>query len=339
MLAVTLLYALGKYTPVFWAMYEVLPGVSLYRRPADATFPFGLMLAVCGGYLVHRWLMARCRRRPLAAHRRRSPSPSRSLPVPSALAVASERGARRSLPLLIGVVVVACAIGALRLAYRLAATNALAAAAVLALFSTADLAWNNRPNESTGLPPSFYDALRPDTTNETVALLKQKLAATAAPDRRDRVELIGIGYHWPNLALVHGFDHLFGHNPLRLADFARATNVRGYCRGAGPAPVLAAASLVQFRPRKPVRRALHRYRRSDRGDRQAPQARRPAADRANQGRLRLRKSACAAARLLVGDWRLANFADVLRTGQWPDADPRRTVLLERAPRPRSRRRR
>ncbi len=37
--------------------------------------------------------------------------------------------------------------------------------------------------------------------------------------------------------------------------------------------------------------------------------------------------------MLVGDWRLANFADLLRTGQWPDADPRRTVLLERAPRP------
>src|SRR5690606_25048214 len=49
------------------------------------------------------------------------------------------------------------------------------------------------------------------------------LAADAAPDRRDRVELIGIGYHWPNIGLVHDFDHLFGHNPLRLANFERAT--------------------------------------------------------------------------------------------------------------------
>ena len=37
--------------------------------------------------------------------------------------------------------------------------------------------------------------------------------------------------------------------------------------------------------------------------------------------------------MLVGDWRLANFGDMLRTGQWPDVDPSRTVLLERAPRP------
>ena len=207
-------------------MYEVLPGVSLYRRPADATFPFGLMLAICGGYLVHRWLMASV---PPPAHWQRiveivvADSAGRGLWSSLAIAIGTWREA--ILPILIGIVVVACAIGALRLAYRLAATNALAAAAVLALFSTADLAWNNGPNESTGLPPSFYDALRPDTTNETVALLKQKLAAAAAPDRRDRVELIGIGYHWPNLALVHGFDHLFGHNPLRLADFARATKV------------------------------------------------------------------------------------------------------------------
>ena len=51
-----LLYALGWYTPAFHAMYELLPGVSLFRRPADAAFPLGALIAVLGGYLVHRWL-------------------------------------------------------------------------------------------------------------------------------------------------------------------------------------------------------------------------------------------------------------------------------------------
>ena len=50
-------------------------------------------------------------------------------------------------------------------------------------------------------------------------------AAAAAPDRRDRVELIGIRYHWPNLGLAQGFDHVFGHNPLRLRWFYDATHV------------------------------------------------------------------------------------------------------------------
>ena len=56
-------------------------------------------------------------------------------------------------------------------------------------------------------------------------LLKARIAATAAPDRRDRIEAIGIGYHWPNLSLAQDFDHVFGHNPLRLRWFKEATQV------------------------------------------------------------------------------------------------------------------
>src|SRR5262249_21281532 len=51
-----LLYALGRYTPAFHLMYDVLPGGPLYRRPADATFVLGGLLAMLTGYLVHRWL-------------------------------------------------------------------------------------------------------------------------------------------------------------------------------------------------------------------------------------------------------------------------------------------
>ena len=82
-----------------------------------------------------------------------------------------------------------------------------------------------RRTESTALPPDGFEALRANTGDETVRLFKTRLAATAAPDRRDRVELIGIAYHWPNLGLAQGFDHVFGHNPLRLRSFKQATGV------------------------------------------------------------------------------------------------------------------
>ena len=52
----TAFYAFGWYTPVFRGMYELLPGVKLFRRPADATFVFGALIAVMVGYCVHRWL-------------------------------------------------------------------------------------------------------------------------------------------------------------------------------------------------------------------------------------------------------------------------------------------
>jgi hypothetical protein len=35
--------------------------------------------------------------------------------------------------------------------------------------------------------------------------------------------------------------------------------------------------------------------------------------------------------LLAMDWRKADFAEMIRSGGWPDVDPRRTVLLEHAP--------
>ncbi len=50
---VMLLFALGKYTP-FFALAFHAPGADLFRRPADATFPLGALLAIIAGYLVHR---------------------------------------------------------------------------------------------------------------------------------------------------------------------------------------------------------------------------------------------------------------------------------------------
>ena len=60
------------------------------------------------------------------------------------------------------------------------ATGALLAGAAVAAFCIVDFAWNNAPNESTGLSPEIFEALKPDTTNETVVLLKQKLAAASS---------------------------------------------------------------------------------------------------------------------------------------------------------------
>ena len=54
-------YMFGWYTPVFRVMYELMPGVKLFRRPADATFVFGALIAIMTGYLVHRWLTERTR--------------------------------------------------------------------------------------------------------------------------------------------------------------------------------------------------------------------------------------------------------------------------------------
>jgi hypothetical protein len=52
--ALVLLYALGAYTPAFQLMYDLLPAVAFYRRPADATFVLVALVALIAGYLIHR---------------------------------------------------------------------------------------------------------------------------------------------------------------------------------------------------------------------------------------------------------------------------------------------
>src|SRR5579871_2642424 len=230
--ALVLLYALGWYTPVFRLMYELLPGVDLFRRPADATFIIGLLLAITTGYLVHRLLAPPSHR--AGEGRKATPrwwatveSALMVIPIAIAVAVAYRAGklADALLPIATAMWFAAGGIVLVAVTRRFAAARPAVAAALLCGFTTFDLAWNNGPNESTGLPPSLYEALKPDGNDETVALLKAKLAESASADRRDRVELIGIAYHWPDVGLAQGFDHLFGHNPLRLRDFARATGV------------------------------------------------------------------------------------------------------------------
>src|SRR5262249_37492398 len=110
----------------------------------------------------------------------------------------------------------------LHAARRIAAP--LAAAALVGLFTCGDLAFNNAPHESNGLPPARFDVMRPDTQNETLALINNRLAQQPG-DHRDRIELIGIEYHWPNICMIHGCEQVFGHNPLRLKWFYDATNV------------------------------------------------------------------------------------------------------------------
>ncbi|MCF3972011.1 hypothetical protein, partial [Pseudomonas aeruginosa] len=78
----------------------------------------------------------------------------------------------------------------------------------------ADLGVNNGPNESTALSPQMYDVLDSRTKNDTIALLKQLTSQPEGSPRRDRVELLGMGFEWPNAGMVHGFDHTLGYNPL-----------------------------------------------------------------------------------------------------------------------------
>jgi hypothetical protein len=161
-------------------------------------------------------------------------------------------------------------------------------------------------------------------------LLKAKLAAAAAPDRRDRVELIGIDYHWPNLSLAQGFDHVFGHNPLRLQSFYQATHV---------GDTVALASQRTFSPLYPSYHSAFadllgvRFIATGVPINQIDSSLRPGDLKflSHTKDAYIYENPRALPRvMLMTEWQLADFAEMLRSG-WPDTDPRRTVLLEHAP--------
>lgn len=204
-----LLFALGKHTPAFMLLYR-LPGVDLFRRPADATFPLCACLAMLGGYAVHR----------LAHERVAFPTLAAIVALALAACLAAAAGKDRLAQAFPAILVASACLTASAATIPVLRRSPPAAAAVLVgVLLTADLAANNGPNESTGLPPSEFDMLRPGTRDTTLAVLRERLNASAAPDRRDRIELAGLGFSWPNASLVHDVDHDLGYNPIRSALF------------------------------------------------------------------------------------------------------------------------
>jgi hypothetical protein len=328
--ALVLLYALGAYTPAFQLMYDLLPAVALYRRPADATFVLVALIAVIAGYVVHRWLTGTV---PPATRRQRGleiACPIVLIAVALTLAHSVVGFAPAVVPVITAIIFTAVAIVVLVLARRIDARSPLAAVGLIAAFMAADLAWNNAPHISTALPPDQFDALRPNTSDPTVRLLKARLADAAAPDRRDRVELIGIAYHWPNLSLAQGFDHVFGHNPLRLHRFQEATHV---------GDTVAIPSQRVFSPLYPSYHSAFadlfgvRFIVTGVPVEEIDSSLKPGDLNfiAHTKDAYIYENPRALPRvMLLTDWQLADFNELLRSG-WPPVDPRRTVLLTKAP--------
>ncbi|MBV1700883.1 MAG: hypothetical protein KGQ46_03580 [Hyphomicrobiales bacterium] len=228
-LVVVTIYAFGEYTPIYKYMFA-LPGADLYRRPADATFEMGALFALLCGFLVHLQASGqgvRTRARALVAG---------ALLAGLLLALmalsADKKAFSSSLP---HIMESASLLGLAGIGLWLLGAMAgrgvkgqIAQVVLVMGLMVPDLAFSNGPNESTALPPELFDVLAPDSANPTLALIKAELAKDAAPDRRDRVELAAVGFHWPNLGLATGIDHDLGYNPLRLELFNKASGANDH---------------------------------------------------------------------------------------------------------------
>jgi len=234
-------------------------------------------------------------------------------------------------PLLSAGLWVCAAGGGLAIALWLAPIRPLAAGCVLIAVLAADVVVNNGPNGASALPSATLTMLEPDGRNETIALLKKRIAARHNETERPRIEMVGLGYHWPNTALTHNFHATLGANPVRLAHYVAATGAgdtaaEGAQRAFPPlfpsyasplANLLGLRFIVTREPIEKIDKPL------------APGTLRLVGRTA---KARLYENPDALPRVIFARRsRSADFADIVRTGRWPTTDFRETVLLEGGP--------
>jgi hypothetical protein len=197
-----LFYCIGWYSPIFNLYYKFFPFVESFRRPADATFLLGGLLALLSGL---GWNVMR------------------------------EKIFSRSEKIGFVVLILFIFLGSIGLAvnkkawsftqfnvlnsfilWGLAAFFLIKARFLLLPLLVLDLYMVNGPSDSTALAPTHFELLNKDTKDETISFLKANLKPL------ERVELRGLGYFGQNLGLVHGFHDVLGFNPVREGQYSKA---------------------------------------------------------------------------------------------------------------------
>ncbi len=334
------LYALGRYTPAFEIFHAALPGVDLFRRPADATFLVGAMLSLLAGYSTHRMMTTLDPQKTA----RIDPIPAQSgLPVMAvaftyvAIALiagvgfAAYRGQLHhiAVPLTESGASLLIAGGVLKAVQGGSQRRHAWSLTALAALLVADLAYHNGPSSATAQPPDLYEVLAPESRNETIAALKARVVNNG--QRRDRIELIGLGFHWPNASLTHGLENVLGYNPLRLAYYSEATGAQDHAglpdqRKFSPlfpsyrstlADLLGLRFIASGVPVEQIDRQIGP------GDLRLVARTREAW---------IYENPRAMPRVLFANAAHAvDFDEIVREGRWPEVDLRRTVLLETEP--------
>ncbi|MGI9424685.1 MAG: hypothetical protein ACR2PA_15930 [Hyphomicrobiaceae bacterium] len=325
---VVLAYALGWYLPVFRLAYDFLPGIDLYRRPADAVFLIGGLGAVLAGYVAHRlmsdnawkpqrWQLAGAIAIPLAAF---------GLAVAFALQFDRLGQAVPAIVRALGCfgVAAACLLGTL----WLKPIRPVLAGLLMIVPFALDVAWNNGPNGASALPMRALAMLETNRPNELIRRLKVLVAAGQSETDRPRVELAGLGFHWPNASLSHTLENTLGYNPVRLQDYSRAV-------GAGDTVGL--PDQRKFTPLFPGYRSQLakllglRYVATNVPVENIDTTLKPGdldpVARTPQGFIYEIPEAYSRV-VFATSARRVSFREIVATGQWPDADLRSTVLLE-----------
>lgn len=323
-----LFYALGHYTPLFELVFHYLPGVSGFRRPADATFMMGAIISILSAYSLESTFN-------INKEDAESESIDAILQILSiifaiAICIAIYRSHLRDVlnPIFLSAIWLSGALVLISLLNYIRERYVLTTI-LITIFSVVDLYANNGPNQSTAEQPFVYEILSEKCKNPTLRILKDKMNIASHGVFKPRVELVGLGFNWPNVSLVQKMEGVFGYNPLRLAEFQAVT---------GAPDALAVPEDRKFTPLFPSYKSIF----SDLLGLQFIVSSVPIEkiDKTmNPGDLSLiavtndamiyeNKSALPRA-MFVESAVFGNFDDMIKSGDWPDRfDPSRELILD-----------
>ena len=220
-LAISCLFMMGRYTPLYGLAFRFIPGIDLFRRPTDASFVFGIATAFLTGHCLSDYIRNGLPPlRPLNTLLAVSVSLAT---VASAIAFSAKTGhaldaTREALVSL----VVMLAAGLLLFVLRHEHARA-PAAALVALAAVAELLWWNTASRLNAEPWSVYSVLEAPSGADAAAIAVLEKSIDADHHRGDhpRVEVLGLGGSWQNLAMVRGWEAINGYNPLRIGLYDR----------------------------------------------------------------------------------------------------------------------
>jgi hypothetical protein len=219
--ALAVIYAVGRYTPVFAWAFDWVPGVNRFRRPVDGSFVFTAMLALLSGALLADYIREGVPRGRLLAGVAVALA---GVGVVTAGVMFSGRAghAGDALTAALTTVPITGAVILMLALARGASMRSIAAVAVTVI-AVAELVWWNTAFRLNAEPRADYAVLeRPSgAAAEALDLIDRSVAERRSNGERPRVEIMGLGGPWQNVAMVRSLEAVNGYNPLRIGIYDR----------------------------------------------------------------------------------------------------------------------
>jgi hypothetical protein len=224
-----LIYALGRFTPLFEPLFDLLPGVDLYRRPADATFIINFAFAMLAGFLLDRF----CRD---GLPKLRVPGVTgpvlmalaiillaAALAVSMDLAIKADRVGYALRDISAGLAIAAA--GVLLMLRATTRRTRLIAAVAIASITSGELVLRHAASAIDAEPMSYYSAYGAMSPSEKAGLaaLNKAIAERQEEGARPRVEILGLQHGWQNVSMIEKLEDTVGYNALRISDYEELT--------------------------------------------------------------------------------------------------------------------